>query len=672
MGNSRQTEQKRDRIGRTLSGLYILFMLLGAVVIVRILWIQNVYKPDPSIEDDLHPRGVQAVIPPKRGAILDRNGRTLALYQPMYDVRMDCVVQEDSVWNRYAQALADGLARIYKKKSPNAYAEMLAHARRTRARNLRLGPPVDHATLQEIKQLPILCKGQFRGGIKIEEKSDTLMQPYAPLGRKVIRDIEGKYGDILRGKAGTVSKRATEGNHKIQDYDSTAVKVENGRDIRTSLDIDIQDIADQALREGILSEELAEGGCALVMEVSTGALRAFVNLRRDTTATGLRESFNYALREPGEPGSVFKSVSLLSLLDSKKISLETRIPTRHGVLPGFDVDRHIPDYEREHNTSEIPIIEGYRMSSNYVFRYLVTQYFGDDPKRFIDQIYQYKLGEAFDFDLDGLARPTIPNPDAKTWSRTDLGSMAIGYSILVTPLHIINFYNAIANKGRMMKPYLIEDIESNGRILEKRGKSVLNESICSRATADSIVRAMVAVTKGGTGRRLKGAKATVAGKTGTSWRILTAEEAGGKAGQYTSSSGKRKYRATFVGFFPAEAPKYTVLVTIYTRLSGKSIEGGGIPARTARTIVDRMYSLDTVEIPAEEKGKMAAPLKDSLPSWTPGTVPDLRRMALRDALYAVEKAGYKCKYEGQGHVVRQQPAAGSACPAQSTVTLVLK
>ncbi|MBQ1649377.1 MAG: S8 family serine peptidase, partial [Bacteroidales bacterium] len=224
----------------------------------------------------------------------------------------------------------------------------------------------------------------------------------------------------------------------------------------------------------------------------------------------------------GEPGSVFKTTTLTTVIEDGFIhSLDDKIPSNHGYLaPWRGNDNHIIDYEREHGGArEIPIIEGFKVSSNYMFRYLAVTNYRNDPKKFLDHLYQYKLGQAFDFDLDGLATPTIPSPDSPYWSATDLGQVAMGYSVAVTPLHIITFYNALANDGKMMKPYLVEDIEKDGVVKKKLGPSVLNAAICSKATADTITRGLKAVIEEGTARRLRSAAWEVAGKTGTSWVI---------------------------------------------------------------------------------------------------------------------------------------------------------
>ena len=265
----------------------------------------------------------------------------------------------------------------------------------------------------------------------------------------------------------------------------------------------------------------------------------------------------------------------------------------------------------------------------------------------------------------------MPSPKSPTWSGTDLGSIAIGYSVAETPLHIVTFYNAIANKGKMMKPYLVEDIEKNGIVKEKRGPSVLNSSICSEATADTLLRALKAVTEEGTATRLKYAKCEVAGKTGTSRIILDPKYTGGRTGLYQDKYGRKQNQATFVGFFPANSPKYTAIVTIYSLPTGKSFYGGTLPALTLKEIVDALYTMDPTwgnRIIAKTK----VPLMKAKALPKGNGVPNLTGMGLKDAIYAIENKGYRCSYSGIGHVASQTPAPGTSAPKGTVIKIELK
>ena len=524
------------------------------------------------------------------------------------------------------------------------------------------------------------------------EKVETRQYPYEGLARRVIGyvkhnndtvsnhiGIEGKYDYVLHGKKGAEWKKITDRKVMIQDVDSNIVAVEHGYDIRTTLDINIQDIADRALRNNMAAEEDIVGGCAVVLDVKTGAVRAMVNLQLDKKGE-FREVFNLAAGRPAEPGSVFKAVTLTTLLEDGYTELEDRMPTNHGRMadmPKFKVDEYITNYERRYGVSEIPVIDGFKISSNYVFRRLVKDNYGENPEKFIDRLHSYNFGEAYDFDLTerGSAKPKIPDPSDKGWTIYDLANVAIGYSASVTPLQVATFYNAIANDGRMMKPYVVESIEHNGKIVKKFKPEILNGAICSRATADTLTRALKMVTLEGTASRLKNTKCVVAGKTGTSRMHLDAKERGGSSDPYEDNEGRKKHQATFVGFFPADEPQYTTIVVVYTRLIKHNVYGGSIPAMTFKEIADQLWAYGTEggkEL--KRKGEVPQMMAEhiSTVASADSRVPDLKGMGLRDALYAIENNGYRCSHSGTGHVTSQSPSPGSKLKKGETIIIKLR
>ena len=323
----------------------------------------------------------------------------------------------------------------------------------------------------------------------------------------------------------------------------------------------------------------------------------------------------------------------------------------------------------------ISIIDGFKISSNNVFRQLACEYYEDNPKRFTDKLSEYKFTEAFDFDLIGLAKPTVVTPDQPAWSGTALPSIAIGYTVNETPLHIITFYNAVANKGKMMKPYLVEAFEQEGSVREKFGPTILNGAICSKATADTLLRALKAVVREGTGSGLRDASCQVAGKTGTAQIPFPAEINGKMKVVYKDPAGNRQHQATFVGFFPADDPQYTAIVVMYSKLGRHNLYGSfGVPA--FKRIVDEIYALGD--------GIWGEDMKDNgnMPEMTVhGTdasdygideIPDVRGMGLKDAVYTIESCGYVCRFEGIGHVSRQVPAPGTKAGKGTAVHITLK
>lgn len=611
-GNRRQ----RDRIGRILHYLYLGSLCLGVAIAARLVYIQHSWKPDKDVDKYFRPMPTKSVIDPVRGSIIGNDGSLLAMSTPMYQLYMDCTVRKaefaarkDSteVWeNRWlskARAFSAGLAKEMRDRSAEDYFRIIKQGREDGSKYVRIGGDIDHETLQRLRALPLMREGQYKSGV-IVRKKDSRQYPYGELARRTIgfvRDnkssqgrsdigLEGKYDYALHGKEGVIWLKTTDNKEKIQDYDSTYVKPENGMDVRTTLDITLQDIVDKALRKQIDEDKSIEMGCAVLMDVKTGAIRSMVNLTRDSLDSRLRETYNMAIGMRSEPGSVFKTATLMTVLEDGIVkSLDEVIPTNRGVVPGFEPDVHV------YGMDEISILHGFEISSNYVFRHLAVNNYQDNPKKFLDKLYLYKLGQSFDFDLDGLQEPFIPSPDSPLWSRTSLGSIGIGYSIQETPLHILAFYNAIANKGKMMKPYLVESIEKDGVVKVRKGPSALNSSICSKATADTLLRALKAVTSDGTAARLKRAKLEVAGKTGTSRQVLTKDEIEkyGMQTPYVTRDGSYHNLATFVGFFPADEPKYSLIICLRSGLIRGSVYGGVLPAAATAEIVNKIHTLDS-------------------------------------------------------------------------------
>ena len=614
-------KKKVDRVGRGLYRLYVLFLIGSFLLVGRLVYIQLFWQPDPKVTRALTPTSVKKTIVPARGAILSDDGRLLAMSLPIYDINMDCTVMKDAYakvrakdkargdsleadWMKKARGLSEGLAAILREKTADEYYNLIRQGREKGKRFVRIAQGVERREYNKLLTLPLFDEDQFHGGLIVSEES-IRKYPYDKLARRTIGfvrnnrsdvgnthvGIEGKFDYVLHGKDGVEYLRLIDNKERVHDSDSSYVRAEDGLDVRTTIDIDCQDIADKALREQMGDKTDVEGGCLILMEVATGAIRAMVNLTRDTLTNQLEEIQNFAIGRRYEPGSVFKTVTLLSVLSDGYVkTLDETMPTNHGIIPksGLKPDVHISDYERQHGTKEISVLDGFKMSSNYVFAKLALDHYGRRPQRYIDNVYLYKLGEAFDFDIDGLRAPVIPSTKSEGWAPSVLGTMGFGYATMETPLHILNFYNAIAGKGRMMKPYLVESIEKYGSVVEKRGPSILNGSICTKAVADTITRALAAVTEEGTARRLKNAKCTIAGKTGTSFGILSP----GTGTPYQDKYGRQVYQASFVGFFPAEAPKYSVMCMIFTRPTHTSFQGAGIPALAIKTVVDEMYVLD--------------------------------------------------------------------------------
>ena len=702
-------EKEKRRPSRVLMHFYMLFLAVSLVVIGKIIYIQYIWEPNPKFVKDFKPAKQKEVIEPERGSILDHNGRLLAISTPLYNIRMDCYVQKEhneqdgekgrkaeEKWLENARLLSGGLARVLHEPDKDSlyYWNLIRKSRAEKKKYVSIARNIDHGTLLELQELPLYNLPRHKGGL-IVEKVERRLYPYGSLARRVIGyvrnnddtsaihvGIEGKYHYLLHGRKGVEWTKKTDKSSRIQDIDSTYISAEDGADVRTTLDINIQDIADKALKKSMSANQNIKEGCVVIMDVETGAIRAMVNLEKDSQG-GYYESFNMAAGRPAEPGSVFKAVTLTTLLEDKKVELDTRIPTKRGIMEEYPLkevaqDQYIVNYENNTKEKTIPVIHGFQISSNYVFRRLVKDHYGENPEEFTSRLHSYNLGANFDFELTekGSGKPSIPDPQERGWSRTSLISSAIGYSVKVTPLQIATFYNAIANDGKMMKPYIVECTERNG-VAEKTYGPMLLNSICSKATADTLTRALKRVTSDGTAKVLRNARCQVAGKTGTARMYLTPQEQKGSGNPYEDIDGKKKHQGTFVGFFPADEPKYTAIVVTYTGLlgMGENVYGGAAAAATFKDIVDGVWSYETEwsheleadgNIPEMKAKNITVDRTDGSP------VPDVTGMGLMDALYTIENCGYTCEYSGTGHVSSQTPKAGASARKGQTIKIVLK
>ena len=710
----KNTEEKLDRTSLILLVFYALFFVLGLLIIGKIVYIQFFWElPKNSLEEFI-PNYEETIIKPERGDILDRNGKILASSAPFYTLRMDCCIQKDILsngkkikvgqdsigerdWREMAWKMCQELPKIVKNgKTAEEYYSLIIRNRESSTlpgrRNMKLVTGISHSDMSAIRKLPLIRHGRNVSGMK-EEKAHKRVYPYRGLAERVIGDIrfdpanpernrniglDGQYDYILHGKEGRQWMKSTD-NGKVVNPDSVVIAVENGSDIRTTIDISIQDIADRAIRKYISEDAGIEGACAVVMEVETGAVRAMANLKKNSAGV-LKESLNMAIGRSGAPGSIFKTVTLMTLLEDKKVTLDTKVETNGGILkeyPKLAVDKQLKTYIENTGNKEISVREGLAISSNNVFRHLVIEHYGESPekiKQFTDRLYEYKLDGSYSFDLkeDAYGRPSLRD----SWTIHDLYSTAIGYSIRQTPLSMLTFYNAIANKGRMMKPYLIESFEKNGVVEKVFEPEILNGSICSMETADSLTSALKLVAMEGTAaRRMKGARCEVAGKTGTAWIYLEPQDKPIKGRPFETENGERKYQATFVGFFPADSPKYSAIVTVYTTLTKSLGYGGGNqPTLIFRDIADHIWAMDN-EWGETIKETYSMPYMKERYIGTrqsAAPVPDLTGLGLKDAVYMLENNGYKCTFEGMGLVIGQSIEAGTTGRKGETIHIILE
>lgn len=572
---------------------YALFLLLSIVAVVRIIDLQFIHKP--AKEQIIAPTQREIVIPCKRGGILATDGRYLAFSIAEYRIFLDCVQSPDSIFTANVNALASALAEFPAETSAAAYRKLLNTGRSQGKRYLRLTKKeISYEQMKLISSYPLLKLGKGKGGLIVEPYYNQREYPYGSLAYRVLGrtgntevsgvGIEASCDSLLRGTDGRRIIRKTEHHRWIEDVTGDNVEPVDGLDVRTTIDIEIQEFAETALRRQLAKSNDIKYGTVIVMETSTGCIRAMVNLEKDKNGT-YRERYNNAIAGAGEPGSVFKLATLTLLLDEGRVTLNTILNPAPSVIQCGKAKPMKDDYLSKY--SSITVCRGFEISSNNVFRKLAWDNWKDNPTAFVDSLNdKIRITADFPFELEGLRKARIKHPSERnsrgqrTWSDSDLPQIAMGYTSTITPLHTINFYNAIANGGVMVRPHLVESIEKDGAVIRSFPTEVIGR-VCKKETADTLHKAMrrVVTEEGATGHRVfEGCRVNIAGKTGT------ARVGYGKGGSL------KQHQATFAGFFPYENPKYSIIAVLYSNPSNKNYYGATWSGPVVREIAENIYA----------------------------------------------------------------------------------
>lgn len=699
----------RDRVGMWLYILYACVLVVSCIIVYRIVYLQFIWEPEPKLVEIFRPRTTTHKLQPIRGSILTRDGHVLSVDVPGYAISLDANVRRaefadnpvaEAEWRQKARSLCDTLAAIYGKDSTSTYArrklisaedyfKAICEAREKGKGEIIISNTSTSGQYNRLMQHPFAREGKNKCGI-IARAVGVRDYPYATIARSVI----GKYGAIgsrdttnievrmdhyLSGTTGIEYSKKTDRNAYIPDFSRNAVEAVDGMDVRTTLDLRLQILLDDAFHRTVDTVDWVECGTAILMDVETGAVRAMVNLNRDRKGR-LRENVNLAFKRTGEPGSVFKSVASMALLRSGyvKSMFNEMVPTNEGRFGIFGYDKHVRDYQDSTHRKEMPMSEGLKVSSNGVFAFLLTKYFSKHPQDYYDLLSEWNFDKPIVTDIGPTVDPFLSSPALdRGWAPRNLGTSGYGYTMRITPMHIITFYNAIANGGRMMRPYFIESIEKDGRVVRRTEPEMITE-VCPKELADTLTNSLKLVTgKRGTAAKLRFGPYKVAGKTGTSQIYLTPEERGPRPANaklqiYQSYVGRKiKNQGTFVGFFPADHPKYTVYVTMYSKLSPHPLWGAGFPLQVVKELISGIYATEPQESIPSAPGSVPA-MEAPVVETEDGQVPDVTGLALKDALYELERRGYSVSYKGVGHVKKQKPAAGAQAASGKTVELTLE
>lgn len=702
---------KKDILWR----VYLCFLgmvLLGAVVVGRSFYIQQVEGEYwRNLGNNLHLKYLP--IDAERGTIYSEDGNMLSTSVPVFDVYIDFgaegLREKNGIRFRdNLDSLSSCLAGLFKDKTPAEYKKILRLGFKNKERYYGLKKKLSFSEYKELRNFPLVKLGKNKSGFIIEAK-DKRINPYVLLANRTIGlsrnnasnvGLEQSYDSLLKGKTGQQLVRYMAGAY--MPVDGGELEPENGKDIISTLDTYIQDVTETALMRMMVGNNSLHG-TAIVMETATGKIKAIANLGKQNDGT-YAEDLNYGIGKATEPGSIFKLATLMSLLEDKYVDINSIVDCEGGQKNFYG----LPIRDSHLGSGVITVKDAFERSSNVAFAKLADQYYHEQPSRFIDHLHKFRLDQMTGVDITASSgKPLIKKAGSKSWSKTTIPFMAHGYEELVTPLHMLMLYNAVANNGKMMKPYLVSSVRDYGVEVKTIQPQVLVEKICSDQTLNQVKECLLAVVYGehGTARKIKDSSYLIAGKTGTA---VTAMNNKGY------NKGNKIYQASFIGYFPAGQPKYTMAVVIQNSRESKMVYGADVSGTVFKEISDRIYGsyLSTKRYTAvsgtdsmqynyygakDEFGSLFGylnmPFTDSANTgyWrqvqlrsntctlntkrgsgaTGSTIPDVVGMGLKDAVYLLENMGLKVTATGRGKVIDQSLAAGTITNKTQTISLIL-
>jgi len=600
-----------------------------------------------------------------RGNVYTADGSLLATSVSKFDIRMDAVTVSDENFEKNIKGLSKALSKML-DKSEGFYENYIRKARKNKNRYLFITRNLSYNQYIQIKTFPIFKLGVYKGGFIAEQR--TVREH--PLGKIAERSvgyddyrgmvgIEGNFREYLRGKNGNrLKQRIAKGQWKPLN-DTNEVEPVDGKDIITTIDLNVQDIAHHALL-GQLEKYEADHGTVVVMEVKTGEVKAIANLGRNREGK-YYERLNHAVGESHEPGSTFKLMSIVVALEDKVIDTSTIIDTEEGKYKVYD--RTVRDTHRG-GYGKISAARVFEVSSNVGIVKIIEQHYGDNPQKFIDGLKRMEVGKKLDLPIKGEGVPTLPNPkNKKTWYGTSLAWMTHGYGVSITPMQTLAFYNAIANNGEMVKPRFIKEIRTQDRVIERFEKVVINPKICSQETIDKVQEMLKNVVKKGTATNIYNKNYQLAGKTGTC--------------QTEYWTGKTQYISSFVGYFPADNPQYSCIVVIHKPKKEIGYYGADVAGPVFKKIAHKIYT----ETPLldEVKGLQQNPqiINEKFDAYSKMArkemkkMPNLKNMSGMDAIALLENLGIKVRFKGTGKVRSQSIKAGEKLDKNVIIQLTL-
>ena len=598
----------KNKVNYRVISLYVFMCVIAIVVVSKILVIQRLNQEISSVN---LPKLFKIEAP--RGNIFSDDGSLLAISMPLYNVFLDLSVIDEQLFDDDIKNLSQSLSILFKDKSAKEYEQYLRDSRsKKRNKYVKLRNKVSHNELTMLKSFPILKLGKNRGGLIAEERPNR-ENPFGLLARRtigVLREsnpigLERAYNKTLSGTDGLqLKQRVGKSFWRNEESDLNSLP-KSGNDIVTTINIDMQDVTEKALKSALRFHD-ADWGTAILMEVESGHIKAIANLKYEDG--DFDEHYNHAIAEHSEPGSTFKLASILAGLEDGFYSLLDSVDTEDGTHQFYD--KTMRD-SKKGGYGKISIGDAFVQSSNVGISKVINRSYKDKPQDFIDRIYKMGLCTPLDLELPYPNSLLIKQPGSPGWSGVTLPWMSIGYSLRLTPLHILTFYNAIANNGVMVSPLFTTQILKDGKKVSEHSKKIINPAICSKSSIVQIMPYLIDVVEKGTAKSIRTRKYKIAGKTGTT--LLAYGE--------KSEDNIKQYQTSFVGFFPAENPKYSCMVVV-NNPKENGFYGGNVSAPVFKEISDKVFAAD---ISIHNSILIAEQTKDT-PNLSQGKTEDMSKL----------------------------------------------
>ena len=640
-----------------------------AVKLTNIQWVEGEYYRKLAKERTVK----NFVIPANKGNIYSADGSLLATSIPNYEIRFDAIAPKSEVFEKNIKSLSDSLSLLLGKPK-GSFLNEFRKARANKNRYFLVARKLSYTEFVKIKGFPLFKLGAYKGGIIVQQETvrehpigkiaeRTIgYERKTPLGIADGKGIEWAFRDYLNGKDGKVLKQKIAKGQWKPIRDLNEIDPQDGYDVISTIDVFIQDIAHHALLKQ-LTDYQADHGCVVVMETKTGQIKAISNLGKAADGS-YYETTNYAVQESHEPGSTYKLVDLMALLEDKKIDTSAVFDTHGGVIKysGKSVrDSHEGGYGR------ISLARGFEVSSNTVMVQAVYNNYKKNPSEFVNHINSYGLNKCLGLPIKGEGIPIVPQPSDKKWSNLSLPWMAFGYGVSITPLQTLTFYNAVANNGVMVKPQFVSEIKEWNKTIKKYNTEVLNQKICSQETILKLKAVLQNVVKKGTASKLYSKEFSMAGKTGTAQV------------NYSKNGGSEKYYASsFVGYFPADKPKYSCIVVVHKPSTvNNNYYGADVAGPVFKRIAQKIFTdAPSTNVIKNINRKIQSQEIDYDTYYTKSQkqyllIPNLKGMSGMDAVALLGNLGVKVKIIGVGKVKKQSLQPGENLSKNKTITLEL-